>query len=83
MFECDLNVDRGADGGQSSIRVVSDARYQVFIGIVKDITEQKRLSEQLHLRELAVCGRARSWVAHEVRNQLVGMTTTSATARDA
>ena len=68
-----------------SIRVVTgksdDKPYH--LGIVKDITEQKRLSGQLIISErLAVVGELIAGVAHEVRNPLFGITTTlSALAR--
>lgn len=84
--ECEL---RRRDGtlmpARLSIRVVTDAADgQVFhLGIVKDITEQKRLAEQLIVSErLAVVGELVAGVAHEVRNPLFGITTTlSALAR--
>jgi two-component system sensor histidine kinase HydH len=62
-----------------SIRTVVDkADNQVFhLGIVKDITEQKRLSEQLIIsKQLAVVGELVAGVAHEVRNPLCGITAT-------
>ncbi|HKG22845.1 MAG TPA: ATP-binding protein, partial [Blastocatellia bacterium] len=47
------------------------------LGTVKDVTEQKRLSEQLIISErLAVVGELVAGVAHEVRNPLFGITTT-------
>jgi len=68
-----------------SIRVVTDKtdNQTVHLGIVKDITEQKRLAEQLIVSErLAVVGELIAGVAHEVRNPLFGITTTlSALAR--
>jgi PAS domain S-box-containing protein len=68
-----------------SIRVITDKtdNQTVHLGIVKDITEQKRLAEQLIISErLAVVGELIAGVAHEVRNPLFGITTTlSALAR--
>ena len=68
-----------------SIRVVTDKadNQTVHLGIVKDITEQKRLADQLILSErLAVVGELIAGVAHEVRNPLFGITATlSALAR--
>ncbi|HBB87417.1 MAG TPA: hypothetical protein DC047_07360, partial [Blastocatellia bacterium] len=68
-----------------SVRAVTDAADgKVFhLGIVKDVTEQKRLAQQLIISErLAVVGELVAGVAHEVRNPLFGITTTlSALAR--
>jgi len=85
--ECDLQRHSGEPmPARLSIRVVTDAAdSQVFhLGIVKDITEQKRLSQQLIISErLAVVGELVAGVAHEVRNPLFGITTTlSALARE-
>lgn len=85
--ECDLKRRNGEPmPGRLSIRAVTDATdNQVFhLGIVKDITEQKRLSQQLIISErLAVVGELVAGVAHEVRNPLFGITTTlSALARE-
>jgi PAS domain S-box-containing protein len=85
--ECDLKRQSGEPmPARLSIRVVTDAADgQVFhLGIVKDITEQKRLSQQLIISErLAVVGELVAGVAHEVRNPLFGITTTlSALARE-
>jgi PAS domain S-box-containing protein len=84
--ECDLRRAGGEPlSARLSIRVVTDkadnAAYH--LGIVKDITEQKRLAERLILSErLAVMGELVAGVAHEVRNPLFGITTTlSALAR--
>jgi len=84
--ECDLRRRSGEPmPARLSIRVVTDAAAsQVFhLGIVKDVTEQKRLSQQLIISErLAVVGELVAGVAHEVRNPLFGITTTlSALAR--
>ncbi len=85
--ECDLKRRSGEPmPARLSIRKVTDAAdSQVFhLGIVKDITEQKRLSQQLIISErLAVVGELVAGVAHEVRNPLFGITTTlSALARE-
>jgi len=86
--ECELRRRRA--GGESvsariSIRAVTDAasHEQYHLGIVRDVTEQKRLSEQLIIsKQLAVVGELVAGVAHEVRNPLCGITTTlSALAR--
>ncbi|MDX6710329.1 MAG: hypothetical protein QOH96_1345 [Blastocatellia bacterium] len=84
--ECELRQKSGAIlPARLSIRVVTDkADQQVYhLGIVKDITEQKRLSEQLIIsKQLAVVGELVAGVAHEVRNPLCGITATlSALAR--
>jgi PAS domain S-box-containing protein len=84
--ECDLKRASGEGmPARLSIRVVTDkADNEAYhLGIVKDITEQKRLAEQLILSErLAVMGELVAGVAHEVRNPLFGITTTlSALAR--
>jgi len=84
--ECDLRRRSGEPmPARLSIRVVTDGTdKQVFhLGIVKDITEQKRLAQQLIISErLAVVGELVAGVAHEVRNPLFGITTTlSALAR--
>jgi two-component system sensor histidine kinase HydH len=86
-FGCDLKRRSGEPmPARLSIRIVTDAAdSQVFhLGIVKDITEQKRLSQQLIISErLAVVGELVAGVAHEVRNPLFGITTTlSALARE-
>jgi len=85
--ECDLKRRSGEPmPARLSIRKVTDAtNSQVFhLGIVKDVTEQKRLSQQLIISErLAVVGELVAGVAHEVRNPLFGITTTlSALARE-
>ncbi|MEO6390890.1 MAG: PAS domain S-box protein, partial [Pyrinomonadaceae bacterium] len=85
--ECELLRQTGEPmPARLSIRQVTDvADGQVFhLGIVKDITEQKRLSQQLIISErLAVVGELVAGVAHEVRNPLFGITTTlSALARE-
>ena len=84
--ECDLRRRSGEPmPARLSIRVVTDGTdNQVFhLGIVKDITDQKRLAQQLIISErLAVVGELVAGVAHEVRNPLFGITTTlSALAR--
>jgi PAS domain S-box-containing protein len=85
-LECDLRRRSGEPmPARLSIRVVTDADDgQVFhLGIVKDVTDQKRLAQQLIISErLAVVGELVAGVAHEVRNPLFGITTTlSALAR--
>ncbi|HEV7798496.1 MAG TPA: ATP-binding protein [Pyrinomonadaceae bacterium] len=85
-LECDLRRQSGEPmPARLSIRVVTDAADgQVFhLGIVKDVTDQKRLAQQLIISErLAVVGELVAGVAHEVRNPLFGITTTlSALAR--
>ncbi|HEY6187862.1 MAG TPA: ATP-binding protein [Pyrinomonadaceae bacterium] len=86
--ECELR--RGRAGAENvpariSIRAVTDAasHEQYHLGIVRNVTEQKRLSEQLIIsKQLAVVGELVAGVAHEVRNPLCGITTTlSALAR--
>jgi PAS domain S-box-containing protein len=84
--ECDLRRQTGEPmPARLSVRVVTDAADgQVFhLGIVKDVTDQKRLAQQLIISErLAVVGELVAGVAHEVRNPLFGITTTlSALAR--
>ncbi|MCU1264879.1 MAG: multi-sensor hybrid histidine kinase [Acidobacteria bacterium] len=84
--ECELRHRSGARlPARVSISVVKDKADQQFyhLGIVKDITEQKRLSEQLIIsKQLAVVGELVAGVAHEVRNPLCGITATlSALAR--
>jgi PAS domain S-box-containing protein len=78
--ECDLRRVSGETmPARVSIRVVTDkADNETYhLGIVKDITEQKKLSEQLIISErLAVIGELVAGVAHEVRNPLFGITTT-------
>lgn len=85
-LECDLR--RRSDEpmpARLSIRVVTDAAdgHVFHLGIVKDVTDQKRLAQQLIISErLAVVGELVAGVAHEVRNPLFGITTTlSALAR--
>jgi PAS domain S-box-containing protein len=85
-IECDLRKQTGElMPARLSVRAVTDAADgKVFhLGIVKDVTEQRRLAEQLIISErLAVVGELVAGVAHEVRNPLFGITTTlSALAR--
>lgn len=78
--ECELRQKSGGRlPARLSIRVVTDkGDQQVYhLGIIKDITEQKRLSEQLIIsKQLAVVGELVAGVAHEVRNPLCGITAT-------
>jgi len=85
-LECDLRRRSGEPmPARLSIRVVTDAAdgQRFHLGIVKDVTDQKRLAQQLIISErLAVVGELVAGVAHEVRNPLFGITTTlSALAR--
>ncbi len=83
-LECDLR--RRANGtandrmpARISIRAVTDGtdNQMYHLGIIKDVTEQKRLAQQLIVSErLAVVGELVAGVAHEVRNPLCGITTT-------
>jgi PAS domain S-box-containing protein len=79
-IECELRRKTGEPmPARLSVRVVTDkADNEVYhLGIVKDITEQKRLAAQLIVSErLAVVGELMAGVAHEVRNPLFGITTT-------
>jgi two-component system, NtrC family, sensor histidine kinase HydH len=84
--ECDLRRRAGDPlPTRISVRAITDeSDGRVYhLGIVRDVTEQKRLSEQLIISEqLAVVGEMVAGVAHEVRNPLCGITTTvSALAR--
>lgn len=86
-FECDLRRRSGEPvPTRLSIRIITDAANgHVFqLGIVRDVTDQKRLAQQLIVSErLAVVGELVAGVAHEVRNPLFGITTTlSALARN-
>lgn len=84
--ECELRR-RGGEPlpTRISVRTITDESdgRDYHLGIVRDVTEQKRLSEQLVVSEqLAVVGELVAGVAHEVRNPLCGITTTvSALAR--
>lgn len=79
-LECDLRRQANdAMPARISIRAVTDGtdNQMYHLGIVKDITEQKRLAQQLIVSErLAVVGELVAGVAHEVRNPLCGITTT-------
>ncbi len=84
--ECELRRRSGESmPARISIRAVTDEADHTpyHLGIIKDVTEQKRLSEQLNIsKQLAVVGELVAGVAHEVRNPLCGITTTlSALAR--
>jgi PAS domain S-box-containing protein len=79
-LECDLRR-RSNDTmpARISIRAVTDGtdNQMYHLGIIKDVTEQKRLAQQLIVSErLAVVGELVAGVAHEVRNPLCGITTT-------
>jgi PAS domain S-box-containing protein len=84
--ECELRRFSGESvPARISIReVTNEADHEpYYLGIIRDVTEQKRLSEQLIIsKQLAVVGELVAGVAHEVRNPLCGITTTvSALAR--
>lgn len=84
--ECELRRRSGESvPARISIRAVTDEADHApyYLGIIRDVTEQKRLSEQLIIsKQLAVVGELVAGVAHEVRNPLCGITTTlSALAR--
>lgn len=84
--ECELRRRSGESvPARISIRAVTDKadHEPYYLGIIRDVTEQKRLSEQLIIsKQLAVVGELVAGVAHEVRNPLCGITTTlSALAR--
>lgn len=78
--ECELRRSSGEMlPTRISVRVITDkADKSVYhLGIVRDVTEQRRLAEQLKVSEqLAVIGELVAGVAHEVRNPLCGITTT-------
>lgn len=78
--ECEMRRRSGETmPARISIRAVTDeADHQLYyLGIIRDVTEQKRLSEQLIIsKQLAVVGELVAGVAHEVRNPLCGITTT-------
>jgi PAS domain S-box-containing protein len=79
-LECDLQRrSNDAMPARISIRAVKDGtdNQMYHLGIIKDVTEQKRLAQQLIVSErLAVVGELVAGVAHEVRNPLCGITTT-------
>jgi PAS domain S-box-containing protein len=54
--------------------IVADGRVTGGLGVVRDVTEERRLSEQLLQREkLAAVGQLVSGVAHELNNPLAGI----------
>ena len=84
--ECELRRRAGDPiPTRISVRAITDESdgRAYHLGIIRDVTEQKRLSDQLIVSEqLAVVGELVAGVAHEVRNPLCGITTTvSALAR--
>jgi PAS domain S-box-containing protein len=84
--ECELRRRNGESmPARLSIRALTDEadHEPYYLGIIRDVTEQKRLSEQLIIsKQLAVVGELVAGVAHEVRNPLCAITTTlSALAR--
>jgi len=78
--ECELRRNSGETlPTRISVRAITDkADKSVYhLGIVRDVTEQRRLAEQLKVSEqLAVVGELVAGVAHEMRNPLCGITTT-------
>jgi PAS domain S-box-containing protein len=83
--ECELRRKSGeALPARLSARAVTDkASGEVYhLGIVRNVAEQKRLSEQLKSPNNSRLSVSLAGVAHEVRNPLCGITTTlSAMAR--
>ncbi|MDQ3753964.1 MAG: ATP-binding protein [Acidobacteriota bacterium] len=78
--ECELRRNSGETlPTRISVRAITDKADQAVyhLGIVRDVTEQRRLAEQLKVSEqLAVVGELVAGVAHEMRNPLCGITTT-------
>jgi PAS domain S-box-containing protein len=61
-------------GSVSLTPLVDDGRITTVLGIVRDVTEERRLGEQLLQREkLAAVGQLVSGVAHELNNPLAGV----------
>lgn len=66
------------------IRAGDDGRIEGSVAIIEDVSEQKRLQEQLARTDrLATAGQFAAGVAHEVNNALVGILGQTDLARDA
>jgi len=66
------------------IRAADDGRLEGSVAIIEDVSEDKRLQEQLTRSDrLAAAGQFAAGVAHEVNNALVGILGQTELARDA
>lgn len=66
------------------IRSTDDGRVEGYVAIIEDVSEEKRLQEQLTRSDrLAAAGQFAAGVAHEVNNALVGILGQTDLARDA